>query len=378
MAKDPAADETAEAAIRRDETLHRRSVEDLREHAENAPEPSGKLKRRSRLLAFKRALGKFGADGCTDLAAALTYYAVLSLFPALIALVSLLGVFGQGKKTIDAIMDMLAGSVPDSTMEFLRQPIEQLVNTPSAGLALVVGLLGALWTASGYVGAFSRALNRIYGVAEGRPVWKLRPLILLVTALMLVLVACAGLMLTLSGGVAETVFDTIGLGKEALTVWSIAKWPALFVIFVIVLAVLYQLTPNVRQMSFRFLSAGGLVALVAMAVAVSGFGFYASHFGSYNKTYGSLAGIIIFLLLLWVANNALLLGAEVDAELERARELRIGLPAEETVQLPLRDDKAVRKSHEKQAKTIVDAESIRRRAEDEQADAPAGDRTDRA
>lgn len=344
-----------------DESLHRKDVAYLREQ-EKASEVSGALRRRSTLHALKRALGKFGADGCTDLAAALTYYAVLSLFPALIALVSLLGVFGRGQQTIDAVMDLLKDGVPPSTMDVIRGPVEQLVTTPSAGFALVAGLVGALWTASGYVGAFSRALNRIYGVAEGRPVWKLRPLLLAVTFLMVVIVAVAGLMLTLSGGIAERIFDVVGLGELALTVWGVAKWPAMLLLFVLVLAVLYQLTPNVRQTRFRLLSVGGAVALVVAALGGLGFGFYATNFGSYNATYGSLAGIIMFLLLIWIVNNALLLGAEIDSELERARQLRAGISAEEHVVLPLRDETGVRKAHEKQAKVIADAADLRRDA----------------
>lgn len=344
-----------------DESLHRKDIEYLREREDNT-EVSSELSRRSTLHGLKRALGKFGADGCTDLAAALTYHAVLSLFPTLIALVSLLGVFGQGRETIDAIMEMLEGTVPESTMGFVEGPIEQLVNTDAAGFALIAGLVGALWTASGYVGAFSRALNRIYGVAEGRPIWKLRPILFLVTALMVVMLAGAGLILTLSGGVAEALFEVVGLGGVALTVWSWAKWPALLAIVVLVLAVLYQLTPNVKKPRFRFLSLGGVVALLVAGLGAFGFSFYASNFGSYNATYGSLAGIIMFLLLLWITNNALLLGAEIDSELERARQLRAGIEAEEEVLLPLRDDSGVIKAHEKQAATIADAADIRREA----------------
>lgn len=344
-----------------DDSLHRKDIEYLREK-QDSTEVSGELVRRSRLHALKRALGKFGADGCTDLAAALTYHAVLSLFPTLIALVSLLGVFGRGEETIDAIMEMLEGTVPESTMGFVEGPIEQLVQTDAAGFALIAGLVGALWTASGYVGAFSRALNRIYGVAEGRPIWKLRPILFLVTALMVALLACAGLILTLSGGIAEAIFDVVGLGEAALIAWGWVKWPVLLAIVVIVLAVLYQLTPNVRRPRFRVLSLGGAVALIVAGVGAVGFSFYASNFGSYNATYGSLAGIIMFLLLLWITNNALLLGAEIDSELERARMLRSGIAAEEEIPLPLRDDSGVIKAHEKQASTISDAADIRREA----------------
>lgn len=354
-------DARSAALIADDDSLHRKDIEYLRAQ-EKATDVSGALSRRSSLYAVKRALGKFGADGCTDLAAALTYHAVLSLFPTLIALVSLLGVFGQGEETIDSIMEMLEGTVPESTMGFVQGPIEQLVNTDAAGFALIAGLAGALWTASGYVGAFSRALNRIYGVAEGRPIWKLRPVLFAVTALMVVMLASAGLILTLSGGIAETIFELVGLGEVALMVWSWAKWPVLLAIVILVLAVLYQLTPNVKRPHFRFLSLGGLVALLVAAAGGLGFSFYAANFGSYNATYGSLAGIIMFLLLLWILNNALLLGAEIDSEQERARQLRSGIQAEEEIMLPLRDESGVIKAHQKKAATIADAADIRREA----------------
>ncbi|WP_333618289.1 YihY/virulence factor BrkB family protein [Dietzia sp.] len=343
-----------------DDSLARPSVEYLRETLPRGKKVSSELRRRATLLAYKRAAMKFTADGCTDFAAALTYYAVLSMFPALIALVSLLGVFGEGESTVNTIMSMLEGSVPQETMDFIKQPIEQLVNTPSAGLALVVGLLGALWSASGYVGAFSRVLNSIFEVKEGRPIWVLRPLLLGVTALMLVLVAVAALMLTVSGGVATTIFDQIGLGEEALRVWGWIKIPALLVIFVIVLAVMYQLTPNVRRPRFRILSLGGVTALVVLAIAILAFGIYLQTFSNYNQTYGSLAGIIMFLLMIWIANLALLFGAELDAELARSRQLLAGIAAEDEIQLPLVDSSGVIKAHEKRGKLIDEGASLRR------------------
>ena len=345
-----------------DESLVRPSTEYLKETLPRAKKVSKKLRSRGTMSAYKRALGKFMADGCTDSAAALTYYAVLSMFPALIALVSLLGVFGQGQETVDTIMTMFEDSVPEETMAFIEGPISQLVNTPAAGLALVLGLVGALWTASGYVGAFSRMLNKLYGVKEGRPIWKLRPLLFGITALLLIMVALAALLLTISGGVAEQIFDVIGLGEEALTVWGWIKLPSLLVIFVIVLALLYQLTPNVRRGRFVVLSLGGISALVIMGIAIAAFGFYVSNFGNYNATYGSLAGIIMFLLIIWIGNNALLMGAEIDIELARSRHLLAGIPSEEHLQIPLADDSGVIKAHEKQQKTVEESAELRREA----------------
>ena len=334
------------------------------------PESPTKLRPSTWKLGLKRAVGEFSKDDCTDLAASLTYFAVLSLFPALLAVVSPLGVFGQGQATVDAVMDLLEGSVPEQTLGALRGPIDGLVNTPAAGIALVTGILGALWTASGYVGAFSRAMNRIYEVEEGRPFWKLKPSMILLTAVLLLLVALAGLMLVVSGPIARFVGDLIGLGETAVTVWGIAKWPVLVLVVVVILAILYRFAPNVKQPKFRWISLGAVVALVVWGVATVGFFFYVSNFGSYNATYGSLAGVIVFLLWLWITNNAFLFGAEVDAEVERARELQAGFEAEEAILLPPRDTSASDKAEEKRQKVIDESADIRREAQAEQARNP--------
>ena len=317
--------------------------------------------------AIKRAIGEFSRDQCTDQAAGLTYFAVLSLFPAMLAVVSLLGVFGQGEATVDAVMALVEDAAPEETLAALRGPIDSLVNTPAAGFALVAGVAGALWSASGYVGAFARAMNRIYDVEEGRPFWKLKPAMLVLTAVIVVLICVAGLLLVISGPVAAWIGDLIGLGKTAVMVWDIAKWPVLLLIVVVVLAILYGFSPNVRQPKFRWISIGAIVALLVWAVATAAFFFYVSNFGSYNATYGSLAGVIMFLLWLWITNNAFLFGAEVDAEVERARELQAGLPAEEVIQLPPRDTSASDKAEEKRQQTIDAAADLRREAQIEQA-----------
>ncbi|GLB64886.1 ribonuclease [Dietzia sp. NCCP-2495] len=318
-------------------------------------------------LGLKRAAGKFSRDGCTDLAAALTYFAVLSLFPALLAVVSLLGVFGQGEATVDAVMEIIEGAAPEETLAAIRGPIDSLVNTPAAGFALVTGVAGALWSASGYVGAFARAMNRIYGVEEGRPFWKLKPSMLLLTAVMVVLICIAGLLLVVSGPVAAWIGDLIGLGETAVMVWGIAKWPVLVFVVVLILAILYGFAPNIRKPKFRWLSIGAVVALLVWGLATVAFVFYVSNFGSYNATYGSLAGVIMFLLWLWITNNAFLFGAEVDAEMERARELNAGLPAEDAILLPPRDTSASDKAEEKHQSTVDQAADLRREAQAEQA-----------
>ncbi|WP_216077337.1 YihY/virulence factor BrkB family protein [Isoptericola sediminis] len=305
---------------------------------------------------------EFVQDQAPDLAAALTYYAVLSIFPALIALVSILGLVGQAESTTDRLLGIMESFVPQDALEQLRPFVESLTSNQGAGLGLVLGLAVALWTASNYVNAFSRATNRIYGVEEGRPFWKLRPLMYLLTLVLLVLVAVVALLLVVSGPVAEGIGEVVGLGSTALTVWSIAKWPMLLLAFVVIVALLYHFTPNVRQPKFRWISVGAFIAIVIAVLASVGFGLYLSWAGggeSYQATYGALAGVIIFLLLLWIMNLALLFGAEVDAELERSRQLQAGIPAEKEIRLPLRDDAAITKKAAKEEKSLARARAIR-------------------
>ncbi|GFG55761.1 hypothetical protein MAGR_72020 [Mycolicibacterium agri] len=270
------------------------------------PDSPTDLTKPSVLFVLRKTVREFRQDQCTDLAAALTYYAVLSLFPALLVLVSLLGVIGQGRRTVDAVLETAARVVPSDALDLLRPTIEQLVQSPSAGLALVTGAVGALWSASGYIGAFGRAMNRIYEIDEGRPVWKLRPLQLVLTLAGLLLAAAAAVMLAVSGPVAEAVGRAIGAGSAAVTAWNIAKWPVLFVCVVLAVAVLYYATPNVKQPKFKWISVGAGFAILTWIVASVLFGLYVSNFGSYNKTYGALAGVIVFLLWLWITNLALL------------------------------------------------------------------------
>ncbi|OBA94329.1 ribonuclease BN [Mycobacteriaceae bacterium 1482268.1] len=323
------------------------------------PESPTDLTKPSLRFALRKTVREFQHDQCTDLAAALTYYAVLSLFPALLVLVSLLGVFGDGRQTIDTVLDTASSIVPSDAMDLLRQPIEQLVQSPSAGVALATGLLGALWSASGYIGAFGRAMNRIYEIDEGRPVWKLRPLQLVLTVGALLLAAATAVMLAISGPLAEAVGDAIGAGSLAVTTWSIVKWPVILVCVVLAVAVLYYATPNVKQPKFRWISVGAGFAILIWLVASVLFGLYVANFSSYNKTYGALGGVIVFLLWLWITNLALLFGAELDAELERGRELQAGLRAERELQLPPRDTRGLDKSEEAEEKDIKLAEELR-------------------
>ncbi|MFD6857144.1 YihY/virulence factor BrkB family protein [Rhodococcus sp. NPDC060090] len=323
------------------------------------PDSPTDLRTPSWKYALRRTAREFSRDQCTDLAAALTYYAVLSLFPALLVVVSLLGVFGQGQSTVDTLLQMVEDLGPASAVDTLRGPIEQLVQAPTAGVALLIGVVGALWTASGYVGAFGRAMNRIYEIEEGRPIWKLRPLMLVVTALALVAAGATALMLVVSGPIARAIGDTIGLGDTAVTVWNIAKWPVMLILVVLIVAVLYYATPNVAQPKFRWVSLGSLIAILTWIVASVLFAFYVSNFGSYNQTYGSLAGAVIFLLWLWITNLALLFGAEFDAELERGRQLQAGIEAESSLQLPERDTRVIEKNDAKHRDLIEEGRRLR-------------------
>jgi membrane protein len=324
------------------------------------PDSPAEVTKTSWKYVFKRTLSEFGTDQCTDIAASLTYYAVLSLFPALIALVSLLGVFGQGKQSADTLLGILSSVAPADALDVIRGPIEQFSTSPSAGFALVAGIAVAIWSASGYVGAFSRAMNRIYEIDEGRSFRKLKPTQLLVTVIGIALLLVVVLILAISGPITDAVGAALGLGQSVQVVWSIAKWPLLAAAVVLLIAVLYYFTPNVRQPKFRWLSLGALVALVAIVVASLGFGFYVTTFSNYAKTYGSLAGIVIFLLWLWLANLALLFGAEFDAELERGRQLQAGIAAEENIKLPPRGTKKSRKAALKAMQAVADGRRIRK------------------
>lgn len=328
------------------------------------PGSPAELHKPSWRFALKRTLAEFSDDQCTDLAAGLTYYAVLSIFPAAIAVLSLLGVVGQGSKTINAVLDVLTQVGASGVADAVRPSLERIAQSRGAGLGLVIGVAAALWSASGYVGAFGRAMNRIYEIGEGRPFWKLRPLQILVTLVAVVLTALIAVSLVVTGPLARAIGDQIGLGSTAVTTFSIVKWPVIVAVVVVVIAILYYATPNVRQPKFRWMSVGALVALVVWVVASALFGLYAANFGSYDSTYGSLAGVIVFLLWLWLTNLALLFGAELDSELERSRELQAGMPAEDTIQLPPRDDRTLVKKRAKDRKVHDQAVDLRERADD--------------
>ena len=305
--------------------------------ADRAPDEPTDLKTRSWWGVLKRSVKEFREDNLTDWAAALTYYGVLAIFPALLVIVSVLGLIGES--ATQPLLDNLATVAPGPAQEIFTSAIQNLNQSQgAAGILFVVGLAAALWSASSYVGAFMRASNSIYEVEEGRPFWKLRPAQIGITLTMMILLVVGAVAVVVTGPLAEEVGNVIGVGSAAVTAWDIAKWPVLVLLVSFMFSVLYWAAPNVKQPGLRWLTPGGVVAVVLWILASAAFAFYVANFGSYNKTYGSLAGVIIFLVWLWISNIAVLLGAEVNAEVERARELESGVPEERTLALEPRSE----------------------------------------
>jgi membrane protein len=294
----------------------------------------------SLLATLKRTVSEFRDDNLGDWAAALTYYGLLSLFPMLIALVSIVGLFADPASTTRTVTDIVTRIGPESGADTFAGPIQSITsNRGSAGILFVVGLATALWSASGYVGAFIRASNVIYETDEGRPFWKLRPLQVAVTVVMVVLVATVLLSLVLTGPIVRAVADPLGVGDTAVTIWSYAKWPILAVVFVAMIDLLYYATPNAKLRGFVWLTPGAVLALVLWAAASAGFALFVANFGAYDKTYGTLGGVVVLLIWMWITNVAILLGHELNAERERSRELSEGVPrAEDELQLEPREE----------------------------------------
>ena len=280
------------------------------------------------LATLKRTAKEFQRDNLTDWAAALTYYGILAIFPALIALVSVLGLIGDS--ATQPLIDNLGSVAPGPAREIFTGAIENLQRSQgAAGVLFVVGLAGALWAASGYVAAFMRASNSIWDVEEGRPIWKTLPVRVGITLVLVLMLAVTAVGVTLSGGLAEEVGGVIGLSDSAVDVWSIAKWPVLLLVVSLMFAILYYAAPNVKHPKFRWLSPGGILAVVIWILASAAFAFYVANFSSYNETYGALGGVVTFLVWLWISNIAVLLGAEFNAELERGRALEAGMPRDQ-------------------------------------------------
>ncbi|MEU2223402.1 YihY/virulence factor BrkB family protein [Streptomyces sp. NPDC012751] len=290
-----------------------------------APDNPVKLPRHAWVAVLKGSLREFRDDELTDRAAALTYYAVLSLFPALLVLVSLLAV--AGRSATDRVLANLRNLAPGPARDIVTRSVEQLQGSAGTGsLVAVLGLVLAVWSASGYVAAFIRAANAVYDMPEGRPVWKILPVRVGVTVVLMVFAVAGALIVVFTGGLARRAGRALGMGDTALTAWSIAKWPVLVLLVVVMIAILYWATPNAKVKGFVWLTPGSFLALLIWMAASAGFAFYVANFASYNKTYGTMAGVIVFLIWLWITNLAILLGLEFDAETVRQRAIAGGHP----------------------------------------------------
>ncbi|MEU0073556.1 YihY/virulence factor BrkB family protein [Streptomyces sp. NPDC006332] len=303
---------------------------------QRAPKSPTDLPKRSWKAVLKGTLKEFKKDELTDRAAALTYYGILALFPALLALVSLLGVVGQS--ATQQVLDNIQKLAPGAAQDILRNAVERMQGNAGLGsIMAIVGLVLAVWSASGYVAAFIRSANAVYDVPEGRPVWKVLPVRVGVTVALMVMAVISAVIVVFTGGLAREVGTALGVGDAGLTAWSIAKWPVLLILVTVMIAVLYWAAPNARVRGFRWITPGSFLALVIWMLASAGFALYVANFGSYNKTYGALAGVIIFLVWLWITNLAILLGLEFDAELSRQRAVAGGHPPEEEPYVRPRD-----------------------------------------
>ena len=295
------------------------------------------LPKRAWFPTLKRTVTEFKEDKLQHWAAALTYYAVLSMFPALIVMVSVVGLVADPATVTKFLTDVVGSLGPSSAVDTFKGPIESVTsNRGGAGIAAIIGVLAALWSASGYVGAFTEAANTIYEVEEGRPVWKLKPLQLGITFVCVVLVAMTALALVVSGPVAEAIGSAIGISDVAVTVWQFGKWPIMLLLVLLILHILYFASPNAR-VAPKWISGGAIVTLVVWILASVAFAFYVANFGSYNKTYGTMGGVVVFLLWLWITNMAVLLGVEFNAEVERGRQIEAGHDPEVEPFLPHRE-----------------------------------------
>jgi membrane protein len=304
------------------------------------------MKARSWVAVLKRTVKEFSDDNLTDWAAALTYYGVLSIFPGALVLVSILGMLSDdGQRTVQDAVNEVAGGSPQ-IQQLVNTVLGQVKDPGTAGLAAIIGLVVAFWSASGYIAAFMRASNAIYDVPEGRPIWKTLPIRVGVTAVVGLMLIISAAIVVFTGDLARVVGDTIGLGDAAVTTWNIAKWPVLIILVSLMFAILYWASPNAKTGGFRWVSPGGIFAVLLWLLASVAFAIYLANFANYNKTYGTLGGVIAFLVWLWISNIAILLGADLDAELERGRAIAAGHDPHDEPFLELRDDRKIKKGSE--------------------------------
>jgi membrane protein len=329
---------SADASSESEDGQLERDAADQPEQVErDAPDQPSDLPRGAWSGVLRRTIKEFNADHLTDLAAALTYYGILAIFPMLVVIVSLVGLLGHSVS--QSLIHNLSTVAPGTTKQILTNAIENIQRDRGAsGAAFVIGLVAAMWSASGYVAAFMRASNVVWDVQEGRPFYKTMPVRLVVTLITVVLLTVSAAAVVFTGTLAGKLGNLIGVGSTAVQVWDIAKWPVLALIVVVILAILYYTGPNVRQPGFRWVTPGGVLAVVLWVLASAAFAFYVANFSSYNKTYGALASVVIFLVWLWITNIVILLGAELNAEIERGRQIEGGHPAEREPYLPLRNE----------------------------------------
>ncbi|MGX6607757.1 YihY/virulence factor BrkB family protein [Micromonosporaceae bacterium Da 78-11] len=313
---------------------------------DEGPDGPMKLKGKGLLAAVKRTFKQYSSDNISDWAAALTYYGVLSIFPGALVLVSLLGLLSSnGQETVQKTVSDIAGN--KQIEDLVATVLSQVKDTGAASFAAIIGLVLAFWSASGYIAAFMRASNAVYDVPEGRPIWKTLPIRVGVTAVVGIMLILSAVIVVFTGSLAEVVGRQIGLGGVAVTVWGIAKWPVLILLVSLMFAILYWASPNAKTGGFRWVSPGGIFAVLLWLIASGGFAFYLANFANYSKTYGTLGGVIAFLVWLWISNIAILLGAELDAELERGRAIAAGHDPSDEPFLELRDDRKLKKGSEK-------------------------------
>jgi membrane protein len=315
---------------------------------------------RSWKSVVRRTLRGFGVDQCPDIAASLTFYGVLALIPAAMVSFSLVSLLGRGAETERVVVDVARALMPDADTGAVRDMISQIAESRLSGLLLVFAIALMLWSVARYTAALGRGMNRIFSVPEGRPIWRLKPAQLLISLVVIVCVAIAAVLLVLTDGVAGALGETLGLGETALVVWRIIRWPLLAAVVVFVLAVLYYFAPNVKPARFRWMSVGAAVALAVLLIASFGFWLYVSNIADYDRIYGAFAGVMVFALWLWIANMAILVGAEFDAELERVRQLQAGIPAEKQLQVPLRDARSIATNVRRDRDEESEARRIRR------------------
>jgi len=322
---------------------------------DDVPEAPTQIGKPGWISILKRSVQQFTHDDVTDRAAALTYFGVLAIFPGVLVLISIMGLIG--KANTQTILNNIGQLTPGGVSSFLHTVIQQVQGRAgAASIGAIIGLLIALWSASGYVAAFMRASNSIYEVDEGRPAWKTIPVRLAVTILVVVMLVISAVIVVVTGPVASTVGNALGIGDAAVMVWDIAKWPVLLVIVSIMFSLLYWACPNVKQPGFKWVTPGGVVAVLVWVIASALFALYVSFSGSYNKTYGSLATVIVFLVWLWISNIAILLGVEFNAETERQRAIQAGMPAETEPFVDVRDS---RKLQDPEKRQVEEAARIR-------------------